>query len=151
MPNQQIINAIKERLKQQLGYYERIYELTQEEKASLEQVDDNSLMKILNRKQKYLAKIDTLKNELLALKNQWEPIKASVDDSVKVELKNLTDKTEAQLKKIIDTEKENMQVAQVLKDDASKKVNAYKKGTNVVKSYLGAGRDPRRAYMDKKL
>lgn len=151
MPYQKIINAIKERLALQLSYYERIYELTSQEREALDKADDNSLMKILNRKQKYMNKIDALKVDLLKLKEAWEPIKEKVSSEVKNELRALTDKTEEQLKAIIDVEKNNMETAQHLKDGASKKINTYKKGTNAVKSYLGAGRDPRRAYMDKKL
>lgn len=151
MLHQKIVEAIKDRLSQQYAYYERIHELSQQEKAALEEVDDNSLMKILNRKQKYLAKIETLKVDLLKLKEAWEPIKAQVPQEYKDELKVLTDKIEEKLKLIVELEKTNMERAQLLKNEASKKINTYKKGSSAVKSYLGAGRDVRRAYMDKKL
>lgn len=145
-----IVDAITTRLKQQLDYYEKILELGSQEKVALESDDAQALMKVLNWKQKYLAKIDKLKDELFAYKEQWEPIRENVSDEIKNSLKVYTDKTEELLKAIIELEKDNIDMAQAHKDGISRKISTYKYGTKAVKSYLGTGMSPRKNIMDKK-
>ena len=145
-----IVKSINSLLDKQLGYYEKILKLGQEEKEAIDTQNTRSLMKVLSWKQKYLNKIEGIKAELLNCKEQWQPVKDSVDDSIKKEIKERTDKTEEVLKAIIDLEKENIDMAEQYKNKSSKKISDFKYNTNAVKSYLGSGKNKPRNLMDKK-
>jgi ElaB/YqjD/DUF883 family membrane-anchored ribosome-binding protein len=141
-----LIDAIRQRLTQQLEYYRLVAELSSEERAAIAASDEMALLKVLNRKQKYLDKLEALRKDLNPLRLQWETVRDRMDASVKAEFKRLTDETESLLKSIIETEQKNMVDARVKKDDASKKVTELKYTANAARSYMGA--QPKRAVFD---
>ena len=145
-----IAKEIKQRLVRQLEYYQKILELSMEEKSALEKQDTRSLMKLLSWKQKYINKLDKLKDELLVYKQKWEPVKDSAAAQLRQEFKELTDQTEATLKSIIELEKNNIDTAQHQKNGTSRKISEYKYNTKALRSYLGSGRAKPRSIMDKK-
>jgi len=138
MPDQDdLVNAIKRRLTQQLEHYRQIAELSSEEKEALVKNDDMLLLKVLSRKQKIVDKLEIVRRELAKFYENWPAIRGSVDAATKSELTALTDETEKVLKSIIDTEQENMTNLRGKKDDVSKKISGFKYSSNAARSYMG--------------
>ena len=145
-PHATLIDAIRLRLTQQLEYYRLVASLSDDERAAIAASDEMQLLKALNRKQKYLDKLEAIRKELNPLRLEWEKVRDGIDPSVKTEFRKLTDETEQLLKTIIETEQRNMSAARAKKDDASKKVSELKYTANAARSYLGA--QPKRATFD---
>jgi hypothetical protein len=147
--HRRLADEIATRLRQQQAYYERILELNRQQREALDGSDQLQLVTIINRKQKYIKKIDELQSELLEYRNRWEPIRDQVDSAIKDELKVLTTKLEQTLKAVVDLEKENMQTATERKDEVSRKIAEIQQGKKVIRSYQTPGEQGGR-YMDKK-
>mgnify|MGYP000989007401 CR=1 FL=1 len=147
--HRRLADEISTRLRQQLSYYERILELSRQQREALDGGDQLQLVTIISRKQKYIKKIDELQHELLEYRNRWEPIRDQVDGAIKDELKALTSKLEETLKAVVDLEKENMQTATERKDEVSRKIAEIQQGKKVIRSYQTPDTQGGR-YMDKK-
>jgi len=144
-----LADEIATRLKQQQSYYERILELSRQQREALDGSDQMQLVTIVSRKQKYIKKIEALQQELQEYRRKWEPIRDQVDSAVKEELKSLTSKLEETLKAVVELEKDNMQTATERKDEVSRKIADLQQGKKVIRSYQSPDQQGGR-YMDKK-
>jgi hypothetical protein len=113
--------------------------------------DTDMLMGILNQKQKYIERIDTVQHDLVAATRQWPEIRDRIAPPRRDLINVLTNKVKAKLNDIIMLEKENMCLVQSRKEALEVRMQRTRAGKDTIGHYLSCKKPHAASIMDRRL
>ena len=150
MDYNEVARGIIVNLEKEMDCYEVIYKFSVRQKEALERNDTDSLLGILNKKQKLIGLVNTAQEEVKRLKLHWDKVKDKVPQPDKARITELTGRIARLLEDTVILEKENINIGMLRSDALAKKVKELRQGRHALKKYSSFGDSLYTGIMDKK-
>lgn len=133
------LRDLLEYIGQEQACYTSLLDLSRKQHSVIESGDVDSLLALLGRKQKVLARVCDIEESLRPYKRRWSQIRSDLGDDDSQVLDMALSTVEELLAELIAIEKESEQLLVARRDDCERQLQQTVEAKTVDKTYEGSG------------